>query len=326
MKAGIHPDPPAGQPAQATVVVGHRVRTGHEEDYRRWQDEVNRAVAGFTGFLGTEVVPPGTGQEWSVIYRFDSQADLETWLHSPERSSLIDRGADLFEGPQSQQVLMDQRREEPVTLVVSHPVDPDRVDEFRAWHRRLTDAERRFPGFRGSQMFRPVPGVQNDWTVVVRFDTDEHLNAWLESAERKALLEEGRRFQDFDLHRVASPFGSWFPVGGENAAAQAPPKWKTALSVLVGLYPSVVLLTIGVDELWKGPLWASLLVGNILSVSALTWVVMPRVTRALRFWLAPDPRAAGPRLDVLGAAVSVVFLTIIAALFWLATTQIWKLP
>jgi hypothetical protein len=69
-----------------------------------------------------------------------------------------------------------------------------------------------------------------------------------------------------------------------------------------------------------------LLVGNICSVSVLTWLVMPLVTRALRFWLAPGHQISRARLDFVGAAVSVGFLTIAALVFWLCTTQIWHLP
>jgi uncharacterized protein len=105
------------------------------------------------------------------------------------------------------------------------------------------------------------------------------------------------------------------------------PKWKTGLSVLVGLYPTVVLLTLAISEIWPGgPLWATLLVGNICSVSLLTWLVMPVVTRALRFWLVPGHQISRARLDFIGAAASIGFLTIAALVFWLCTTQIWHLP
>ena len=53
---------------------------------------------------------------------------------------------------------------------------------------------------------------------------------------------------------------------------------------------------------------------------------MPLANRALRFWLSPDPRAAGPRLDALGLAVSIAFLTLTTLVFWLVTTVIWNLP
>lgn len=320
-------DAEAAQSAPATVVLSQSVKPGRDEDFRRWQEGLNRAVASFDGFLGTEVVPPGgEDREWTVIYRFGSRPQLEQWLASSARAEHLDRGADLFDAPASQQVLIGKPAEEFVTVVVSHPVDADQVEEFLAWQQRVIESERTFPGFGGSELFRPVPGAQDEWTTVFRFDTQEHLDGWLESPERKRLLEEGADFHEFELRRIASPFGSWFAFGDEGEA-EAPAQWKTALSVLVGLYPTVVLLTLGISEIWEdGKLWETLLLGNILSVSLLTWVVMPIVTGALRFWLAPDPRQASPRLDALGAAVSVAFLTLAAIVFWLVTTQIWTLP
>ncbi len=313
--------------APATVVVSQRVKSGRTADFRQWQDGINRAVASFPGFLGTEVVGPGDDSgEWTVIYRFDSKPHLEAWLGSSQRNAILERGAGLFDGSASEQVVIGALEEGLVTVVVSHPVDPAREHEFLAWQLRVTDAERSFPGFRGSELFPPVPGVQDEWTAMFRYDTEEHLNDWLRSSQRKALLDEGKHFQDFELHRIPSAFGSWFAFAGD-ADADAPAQWKTALSVLVGLYPTVVLLTLGISELWKhGKLWQTLLVGNILSVSLLTWVVMPIVTRALRFWLAPDPGRRSRRLDAIGALVSIAFLTLAALTFWLVTTQIWTLP
>ena len=93
--------------------------------------------------------------------------------------------------------------------------------------------------------------------------------------------------------------------------------------MLVGLYPTVVLLTLAISALWPtGPLWASLLVGNVASVALLTWVVMPGVTRALGPWLTPRPDAAQPRTDALGAVASLAFLTAAAVVFWLVTVEI----
>jgi antibiotic biosynthesis monooxygenase (ABM) superfamily enzyme len=312
--------------ALATVVVSQRVRPDRVEDFHQWQDGMNRTVASFPGFLGTEVVPPAeASDDWTVLYRFRSKRLLERWLSSTERAEMLGRGEGLFERPASQHVLIGKRTEL-VTVVVAHPVGPDRVDEFLAWQRRVVDAEETFPGFGGSELLPPVPGVQEDWTTVFSFDTEDNLNSWLGSPQRKKLLDEGQGFEQFELHRISSPFGSWFsPLGRGDVAG--PPRWKTALSVLVGLYPTVVLLSLGISEIWRhGKLWETLLLGNVLSVTLLTWVVMPIVTRALAFWLEPDPDRAGGRLDAIGAALSVAFLTLAALVFWLVTTQIWTLP
>jgi uncharacterized protein len=311
----------------ATVVIAQRMKQGREGDVRRWQQDVNRAVAEFAGYLGNDVAPSAEAGEWTVVYRFDSKPHLESWLTSEQRGELLGRGAGLFDGPASQNVLVREDESDEVTVVVSHPVSPSDEDAFLAWQDRVTDAERGFDGFRGAELFRPVTGMQEEWTALYRFDSDEHLDAWLDSAERQRLLDEGQRFKNFSLKRISAPFGSWFaPPGGDEGAA-GPPDWKTAFSVLVGLYPTVVLLTLAISEIWKkAELWESLLIGNILSVSLLTWVVMPVVTRALRFWLEPQGGHADVRLNVKGTFACVVFLTFAAFVFWLCTTQIWHLP
>lgn len=137
--------------------------------------------------------------------------------------------------------------------------------------------------------------MQDDWSAVYRFASAEDMDRWLGSDERKALLHEGERFQDFKLRKITNSFGSWFSFGGDQAGAAGPPRWKTGLSVLVGLYPTVVILTVIIRDASKSAqLWQRLLLGNILSVGLLTWVVMPVVTRALRFWFIPAETPASP--------------------------------
>ncbi|RVW08824.1 antibiotic biosynthesis monooxygenase [Prescottella agglutinans] len=309
----------------ATVIVTHLLRPGMDVAFRRWQDEMDSAAASFDGFLGTDVTPPARGSRaWSVVYRFDSLDNLRRWLDSARRRDLVQRARTMFEAPPTQHILLEERGAEAVTVVVTHPPVPGRESEFLAWQQRIDDAETRFPGFRGTELHAPIPGVQDEWTILFTFDSQEHLDRWLESPERAALLAEGQAFKDFSVRPIPNPYGSWFPTGGE--AGTPVPSWKTALSVLVGLYPLVVVLTLVIDAVWPGaPLWASLLIGNIASVSLLTWVVMPVVTRALRFWLEPAGPASS-RVDAIGSAVSVGFLAAAAVVFWLVTTVVWSLP
>ncbi|MFJ2667127.1 antibiotic biosynthesis monooxygenase [Nocardia fluminea] len=312
--------------AAATVVITQQPRTGREDEFRRWQAQVNDAAAAFPGFLGADVTPPGDDRsDWSVVYRFDGIVHLKRWLASDTREELLARGTELFERPSTQHVLVDEPDEEVATVVVSHPVAAERETEFIAWQDRMTEVERTFRGFRGSGLHRPIPGVQSDWTIIYSFSSAEHLDRWLESPQRKALLEQAPDFRDFEVHRIANPYGSWFPPSrtGEEGG---PASWKTALSVLVGLYPTVVILTVLIAEIWPGAqLWISLLVGNILSVALLTWVVMPVVTRALGFWMRSSPRP-DPRTDLIGLACSMAFLTFAAIFFYLVTRVFWTLP
>src|SRR5437588_4437020 len=220
----------------ATVVIEQRVHSSREKEFRLWHNKVNLAVASFAGFLGTELVPPDEGgDKWSVIYRFDSTVNLETWLHSAVRRKLLEEGAALFTAPASQLVLAADTAKT-ATVVVSHRVHPASEEEFLEWQERVTEAERGFAGFRGSELLRSVAGVQPDWLVVYRFDSDEHLDDWLNSPERERLLAEGKKFRSFALQRMARPFGNWFSLPDDAPHAPPPSSWKSALSVLVGLY------------------------------------------------------------------------------------------
>lgn len=308
-------------PGPATVVIGHRVEAGRDTEYRRWQDELTSAAARFPGYAGTQVrVGADERDESTVVYRFRTAGQLNDWLDSPVRERLLGLGAQLFAGVPTQQVMVGGGESSRVaTAVVSHPVRPGDEAAFLDWYDRMTEAERLFPGFLGSELFRPVAGAQQDWTLVYRFARADDLERWLTSDARTELLRQGERFRDFELHKIANAFGSWFSFDDRNGASGAPP-WKTALSVLVGLYPTVVLLTLGIGAVWPGaPLWESLLVGNVASVALLTWVVMPTVTRALRFWLAPARDASRPGADVVGVLVSAGFLTACAAVFRVLT-------
>ena len=320
-------DPATEQPA--TVLVGQEVKAGRDGDYRRWQQQVSETASQFPGFRGTEVNPPvGGGREWTVIYRFDSVPHLQSWLNSRKRQELLDRGSDLFAGPASQQVMAPTAERELVTVVVTHRVDPALEEEFQVWQERMTEAEREFPGFRGAEIFRPVPGVQEDWTAIYRFNSGEELEAWLSSERRRRLLDEGREFKDFHLRRVESSFGNWFAFEDRGEKYKGPGDFKTSIAVWVGLYPTVMLLTLGLDELLPGfKLWQALLLGNLLSSFIMTYLTMPHYTnRVLRFWLAPDPDGSPRRTNSLGILLSLVLLAFWAAVFWLTTTVIWSLP
>ena len=116
------------------------------------------------------------------------------------------------------------------------------MDEFLAWQERLRLAESKFPGFRGTELFRPVEGVQEEWTALYRYDTAADLDTWLVSDERKELLAEGEKFADFKSRTIDNSFGNWFAFDEHGTEAPPPSDIKTSIAVWVGLYPTVVLL------------------------------------------------------------------------------------
>jgi uncharacterized protein len=314
----------------ATVVTSQKVREGLDDDYRRWQEKTDRVVRGFDGFEGTELYPPDPKEEredrkWVVVYRFSRVDQLSAWLDSAERRELLDEARPLLDGTPVQDVLAGgapaPAEEEAVTAVISHEVRPGRERDFARWQDKVLKAQERCPGFMGTELFKPVQGLQDQWVVVFRFDTRAHLDEWLRSSSRAKLLEEGREyFSSFDVRKIGSAFSGWFRFGGGTQEG-LPPNWKQAMSVVLALYPTVMVLnlTVGRELADVGvPGYFALFVGNLLSVSILTWLLMSLVNRAFASWLQPR-KARTLRNQVAGAAVMVLCWVALIIVFGLTT-------
>ncbi|OUS95748.1 antibiotic biosynthesis monooxygenase [Rhodococcus sp. NCIMB 12038] len=314
----------------ATVIIGQKVRAGSEEAFEAWQRDMNAAASRYPGFLGAEISAPTAVQpDWVVVYRFDSVAHVQAWINSATRQERLDQGQPYFDGPATQQVITGGgvREADPlVTVVVTHRVRPEHVDDFLAWQDRLRLEESRFDGFRGSELFRPVEGVQDEWTALYRYDNAADLDTWLTSTKRQELLAEGEKFHDFELRTIDNSFGSWFAFDENGHEAPPPSETKTSVAVWVGLYPTVVILTLALSPL-QMPLWLGLLVGNLLSSFIMSFVTMPYyVNRILGHWLRPAPGVPEAKMNRRGLAVVAGAMVFWVVVFYLVTTQFWTLP
>jgi antibiotic biosynthesis monooxygenase (ABM) superfamily enzyme len=313
----------------ATIIIGQRVRAGSELRFEEWQKDTNREASKYPGFIGAEINPPTPVQpEWVVVYRFDSVPHVMAWLNSASRQERLTAGQELFDGPGTQQILGGgARTADPlVTVAVSHRVTPEDVEDFLAWQERLRLAESKFPGFRGTELFRPVAGLQEEWTALYRYDSAADLDRWLVSDERKQLLAEGERFADFKSRTIDNSFGSWFAFDDHGNEAPPPSEIKTSVAVWVGLYPTVVLLTLAVSPLHM-PLWLGLLIGNLFSSFAMTFVTMPYyVNPLLKRWLRPPANVPESHTNRRGIAISIAALAFWSVVFYLVTRVFWHLP
>jgi len=313
----------------ATVIIGQKVRAGSEEAFEVWQQDMNTAASHYPGFLGAEISSPTAVQpDWVVVYRFDSVAHVQAWINSATRQGRLDQGQQYFDGPATQQVISGGTRESDplVTVVVTHRVGAEHVDDFLAWQDRLRVEESKFDGFRGSELFRPIEGVQDEWTALYRYDNAADLDRWLTSTKRQELLAEGEKFHDFELRTIDNSFGSWFAFDENGNEAPPPSETKTSIAVWVGLYPTVVILTLALSPL-KMPLWLGLLVGNLLSSFIMSFVTMPYyVNRVLGRWLRPPLDVPVARTNRRGIAIVAGVMVFWVIVFYLVTRQFWTLP
>jgi antibiotic biosynthesis monooxygenase (ABM) superfamily enzyme len=305
------------RPLSATVVIAQNVRPEQEGEYLRWQADINAACRTFPGFEVAEIVPPvpGVQDDCVVVFRFDSAEHLAAWLRSDVRHTLLARGQPLFAGAARQHIVAGARPG--VGMVVSTRVKAGRDHEYREWQSTIDREAARFPGFMGNEVFPPVPGLQDEWVVVVRFDSTENLRRWLESDVRRRLnAEAARLWHEARVESFSGGFPGWFTAGAPGPGQPAlPPNWKQAMTVLLALYPTVMVLSFLLSpRLTSVPFSLQMFISNAVSTVLLTWLVMPLVTRALSFWLTPAGTgvgAVGLGVVLLGYAVAIaVFLAL----------------
>ncbi|MFZ0834938.1 MAG: antibiotic biosynthesis monooxygenase, partial [Mycobacterium sp.] len=144
-------------------------------------------------------------------------------------------------------------------------------------------------------------------------------------SERRQLLADGKKFRDFKIRTVDHSFGSWFAFDDARSEAPPPSETKTSIAVWVGLYPTVVLLTLALSPL-RMPLWLGMLIGNLLSSVLISFVVMPYyVNPLLAQWLRP-PAGSRRRANIRGMAIIVAVMAAWTVVFYLVTEVFWHLP
>jgi antibiotic biosynthesis monooxygenase (ABM) superfamily enzyme len=78
-------------PSAVSAVISTRIKPGQEMAYRAWERRVAAAQTLAPGFQGYRLEPPvaGVQDDWLAIVRFDTEANLQGWLDSPERQALL---------------------------------------------------------------------------------------------------------------------------------------------------------------------------------------------------------------------------------------------
>ena len=121
-----------------------------------------------------------------------------------------------------------------------------------------------------------------------------------------------------------TPFGT--TVRNVDGKAKMTPSWKTAMLLLMVLYPMVMLMSRFVTPVIAGlgaEPWLSVWLVQVVSVALMQWWLMPTVASWCRRWLDPVD-GASLRISLRGTAVAVVvyaasltvFATVEALQYW----------
>ncbi|HET9291207.1 MAG TPA: antibiotic biosynthesis monooxygenase [Actinomycetes bacterium] len=182
--------------------------------------------------------------------------------------------------------------EGPVTTTVTRRIKPGHEAAYEAFLAGISGAARAFPGYLGVEVFRPTPGGQGgEYRIVYRFDSLAHLHTWVDSPEHAAWLERAEPHVAGPMRtQVLTGLESWFTLPSQPGTPPPPP-YKMALVTWVTIFPLITLVVVASAPLLGSlPLVGRLAVTTGITVPLMTWVVMPRVTRLLGWWLYPGRR------------------------------------
>lgn len=308
--------------APTILIATAKVRAGEEKAFAAWQVRHNAVVAKFPGLLGSEILPPGSADsnEWTIVLNFQTPDQLTTWQKSPERAALIAESVPFLEGGNLGEAASagggyDQPTSN-VTEVILSKIKPGMDDVYREWAVRIQHAQAKYPGYRGMYLQPPTNDKDGRWTTLVRYDTTEHLEAWMASAERAELLQESKAFiESEELTQLATSFPGWVPL--DPSTGKGPPNWKTAMLVLLGLFPTVMLEMRFLSPFLQGfSLNSSLatFIGNTISVAFTTYVTMPLCVRWFTWWLFPKDDKGGTTAK--GLLLMILLFAIEVAVLW----------
>ena len=177
----------------------------------------------------------------------------------------------------------------PVTAVASRRVKPGREREFEEWIRGIFAAANEFPGYLGSDVFRPGESGDDEYRIVFRFDHESNLHAWESSEERRRWLDKSRPLlKEEEKVSVLTGLETWFTLPSGHAASP-PPRYKMAAVTWLAVFP-VVTIIFSLFGQWLNllPVLLRTLIFTAVMVTLMTYVVMPRMTRLFSFWLYPD--------------------------------------
>ncbi|MGZ4447125.1 MAG: antibiotic biosynthesis monooxygenase [Nocardioides sp.] len=184
----------------------------------------------------------------------------------------------------------------PVTVSITRHVAPDREHEMVSWTAAGIGLAERFEGFLGAGWVRPEQDSET-WHVLYRFADADSLAAWESSHERQWWRDasDGLGVVESRVERRTGIEG-WFDdpttrdVRDLRVAPPAPPRYKQATVIWLAFFPlSLLVGWIFGQVAPTTPLVERVLITTLVMTPVMTYVVLPRMTKALGWWLAGQP-------------------------------------
>ena len=177
---------------------------------------------------------------------------------------------------------------EPVTAIFSFTVKPGDEQAFQHIMHDINKVARTFPGHMGVTTLRS-PTQASNFQTILRFDNTTHLEAWLNSSKRKALMGPLSELVEPETVGKATGLETWFELPGRVVVP--PPRWKMVVTTFIAIYPISLLYSYFlVPHTISLPVPFRSLFLPVIAPIILTYAFIPFLTqRVLKRWLYKTP-------------------------------------
>ena len=175
------------------------------------------------------------------------------------------------------------------SVVITHHILDNKQKEYEQWLSEIIPISNHSEGFIDLQIVRPIPKLTFVYTVIIRFDTIENLKVWMESAERKRMIDKAKPFfRKNDRYQIKS--GLDFLFNNESEGNKTPVRWKQFLVTWSAIYPLsilVPLLSLPLLRLVHIPVnhYFDAFINSGCIVLLMVYLVMPNYTKLIKKWL-----------------------------------------
>ena len=175
------------------------------------------------------------------------------------------------------------------SVVITHHILDGKQKEYEEWLKEIVPRTKHTEGFIDHQIVRPIPNLTFVYTVIIRFDTIQNLRNWMESNDRKKLIEKANPlFRKNDRYQINS--GLDFLFNDKNEGSKVPVRWKQYLVTWSAIYPLslvIPLLVLPFLRFLKIPVnhFLDAFVISGIVVFLMVFFVMPNYTKLIRKWL-----------------------------------------
>lgn len=177
---------------------------------------------------------------------------------------------------------------EPITVIVSRRVKPDKLAEFELLTEEMTARASRFSGYLGATLFKPSSSIDPEYRLMFKFRDLSSLKSWEASPERAEILGkiEGLLISHTEREQVSGLI-TWFTMPSSNPLTP-PPRYKMTLISWLGLYPAVTFIFwLFGPWLANVPLLIRTFMVTAVVIVLMTYCLMPFMTKSFAFWLYP---------------------------------------